>query len=206
MANSTQDLNGLFESWLSPKSTANSMRKRVMNTAWRRAKFAAKRFGGKASDYISSTMKTAWETQRSITGQVKRGGDLAKKKMAGEPMNASTAELNVLLGVLRDAQAYGDINDSDGAVLESMNASRVLEFIEDLRLAYGDQWIVDNIKKSGKSIRQIAEDLVVIVRAHYDDAYASWAGGTENFKSALRQLQIALAGSAGEDLINIFFA
>lgn len=195
------DIGELFENMLG--ESRPSTQKQVMQRAWRRARAAAKRFGGSPKDFISETMRTAWKTQRSVGGAVKKAvGDVQKSK---EPLNQAKAELAVLIGVLRDAQIYGDTGDSDGAVLESMNASRLIEFIEDLRIEYGEQWIIDNIKNSGKSVHQIAEDLVVITRAHYDDAYAAWAGGTENFKQALRDLERALAGAAGSYLTEMFF-
>lgn len=45
-------------------NAANQVKSDMMKAAWTLAKNAAKKFGGKASDYISEAMKKMWETAK----------------------------------------------------------------------------------------------------------------------------------------------
>lgn len=174
---------------------------RVMKRAWRRAKAAAEKFGGKASEYIRETMKSAWKTERRVFPTKPKK---PTKQASAGPISESSIKLNVLYDVLRDAQTYGDSHDSNGATLESMNAGNLLEFLYDLEEEKGADWIIKQIESSGKTVYQLAETMERIVRGHYDDEYARWAGGSEAFKQALRDLEMALAGT-NSNLVGKFF-
>lgn len=43
------------------------MKKNIMTTAWMIAKNAAKKFGGKAIEYIGGALKMAWEAAKGLT-------------------------------------------------------------------------------------------------------------------------------------------
>ena len=124
--------------------------------------------------------------------------------MSTEPLSEYSIKMNILYDVLRDAQMYGDTHESTGATMESMNAGNLLEFLYDLEEEHGAKWIVEQIEKSNISIYDLAEKMERIVRGHYDDEYARWAGGTEAFKQALRDIEIALSGRTGV-LVGKFF-
>ena len=187
------------------KETAKARKKesagRVMQRAWRRARKAAEIHGGKASEYISETMKSSWKTEKKMyPAKTKR----LTRPMSTEPLSEYSIKMNILYDVLRDAQMYGDTHESTGATMESMNAGNLLEFLYDLEEEHGAKWIVEQIEKSNISIYDLAEKMERIVRGHYDDEYARWAGGTEAFKQALRDIEIALSGRTGT-LVGKFF-
>jgi hypothetical protein len=49
--------------------------KSIMQVAWNIAKKGAKKFGGKATDYIAESMKMAWAMYKNTLA--KKGGDIA---------------------------------------------------------------------------------------------------------------------------------
>lgn len=51
--------------------------KKIMNNAWKIAKNAAKKFGGKAIEYIGGALKMAWEAAKGLTE--KQIGSLVSK-------------------------------------------------------------------------------------------------------------------------------
>ncbi|MEK1298970.1 hypothetical protein HCY47_07700 [Limosilactobacillus fermentum] len=53
------------------------MMKKIMNNAWKIAKNAAKKFGGKAIEYIGGALKMAWEAAKGLTE--KQIGSLVSK-------------------------------------------------------------------------------------------------------------------------------
>lgn len=188
------------------KETAKARKKesatRVMQRAWRRAKKAAEQHGGKASDYIRETMKSSWKTEKKMF-PVKSKKPV--KAVSTEPISEYSVKLNVLYDVLRDAQTYGDTNEGTGAIMESMNAGNLLEFLYDLENEHDAKWIVENIEKSGISIYDLAAKMERIVLGHYDEVYAKWAhGGPEAFKQAIRDIEVALSGETGT-LVDKFF-
>lgn len=185
----------------SAKARKKESASRVMQRAWRRARRAAEVHGGKASDYISETMKSSWKTEKKMYPAKPKK---TIKNISTEPLSEYSMKMNILYDVLRDAQMYGDTHEGTGATMESMNAGNLLEFLYDLEEEHGAKWILEQIEKSGISIYELAEKLERIVRGHYDEEYARWAGGTEAFKQALRDIEIALSGKTGV-LVGKFF-
>lgn len=237
------------------KEERNASKSRIMKRAWRRAKTAAMRFGGSARDYISSTMSSAWKSERrlassdirtrvkgkatkdliwraeehekAINNLMEKGYsrqeamdilmDNEKRKTleAAGKINAEDLEMNAILNatmqidqleqVLRDAMKWGEEHDESGSALESINGANLLEFIEDVRSAYSDTEIMEFINASKLNITSLKQLASELTRAHYDDRYAKWAGGTEEFKQDLKRFQKALTGVAGDELVEMFF-
>lgn len=190
-----------------PKSMQNDWNKknkaRVMKRAWNRAQHAAEKFGGKASDYMwgkEGALANAWKSEKRLT----------KTKIKVEPtgggsgatISESDIKYNILIDVLRDAQNYG--GESGGAALESINGSNFLEYLEDIREEIGVEKLIKNIETAMGTVNKLAALLSDLVRAHYDPEYAAWAGGLENFKSALRSVEQAVSGSSDGELVGLF--
>lgn len=178
-----------------------STQQAVMKRAWRRAKYAAKKFGGKASEYVSFTMKSAWKTERRLSNSYKVG---KFKTPTGAPKSEASVQLDILEKTFKDAQRWGDEHDTLGAAMEGSNGSNFLEFIEDLRESVGDEALVKHIKEKGYDLYRLTMWAEELVQAHYDDRYAVWAGGTENYKAALRAFAKVMADDAEDDLLAMF--
>lgn len=207
------------------KEERNIAKSRIMKRAWRRAKAAAERFGGSASQYISSTMSSAWKSERRLASKDVRtklqGNKIselqkAMNKQAADSVGVddtdeivgmlkATMELDQLEQIFNEAMDWGDESMTSGGALESINGANLLEFIEDVRSMYSDEEIMANINKSNLSISALKQLAQELTRAHYDDRYAKWAGGTERFKQDLKRFEQAITGVAGDELVNLFF-
>lgn len=210
------------------KEERNEEKSRIMKRAWRRARKAAEKFGGSARDYMSSTMSSAWKSERRLAGNdIKtklKGNKITELQKAINKKEAesvevddtsdvtgmlkATMQIDQLEQVLRDAMIYGDENDRSGSALEKNNARNLLEFIEDLRTEYGapegDIKIIENLNSNNISISAMKQWLSELTRAHYDDRYAKWAGGVENFKDELRKIYKAFTNMDGDALLDLF--
>lgn len=190
-----------------PKSMQDDWNKRnkarVMKRAWNRARHAAEKFGGKASEYMwgeQGTLASAWKSEKRLAKteiEIKptSGG-------SGGTISESDIKYNILVDVLRDAQDYS--GESGGAALESINGSNFIEYLEDIREEIGVEKLIENVEKAMSTVNKLAALLSDLVRAHYDPEYAAWAGGLENFKSALRSVEQAVSGSSDGELVGLF--
>lgn len=211
------------------KEERNEEKSRIMKRAWRRARKAAEKFGGSARDYMSGTMSSAWKSERRLASKdVKtklQGNKVTELQKAINIKEAesvevddtsdvtgmlkATMQIDQLEQVLRDAMIYGDENDKSGSALEKKNAEKLLEFIEDLREEYGapegDIKIIENLNSNNVSISAMKQWLSELTRAHYDDRYAKWAGGTEKFKDELRKISKVFTNMDGASgLLDLF--
>lgn len=176
----------------------------VMKRAWSRARRAAEKFGGKASDYIRETMKSSWETEKKFYKHEKITPKQTDKK--GNAISVSEMKLSILYQTLDKCESIADLSENDGASLEQNNINRIRDYLDELERdqTKGADWIIKQIEKSGKSVYLLADMIEKIVIGHYDDVYAKWAHGTEAFKQALRDLDEALTGT-NNTLVSRFF-
>lgn len=188
-----------------PKSMQNDWNKknkaRVMKRAWNRARHAAEKFGGKASDYMwgkEGALANAWKSEKRLTKTTIK----VEPTSSGSAISESDIKYNILVDVLRDAQNYG--GESGGAAMESANGSNFLEYLEDIREEIGVEQLIKNVETAMSTVNKLAALLSDLVRAHYDPEYAAWAGGLENFKSALRSVEQAVSGSSDGELVGLF--
>lgn len=183
------------------KNQRRERQRKVMQEAWRRARRGAERFGGKASDYIGEAMKQA----AKVVPQVK-SPEISEKDVLGEggkePITTAEAEFNVLYNAVSSLSNY--LGDTGGAALEVQNANNFKEFLSDLKSEIGAEGVIENLRKAGKSVYEVTQMFQVLVQAHYDHVYASWAGGTETFKNELRKVSEWLAGDSSR-LVDMFF-
>lgn len=187
----------------SSKKASNEQKRRVMKRAWNRARRAAEKYGGKASDYMwgeNGALANAWKSEKGIY----------KDRYDVTPIDANSdgeiskdeIKYNMLVAVLEDAQNYS--GTTAGAIMENDNGSKFLEYLEDVRKRIGVEAIIANIEKTMSSVNSLAKLLAELVRAHYDPTYASWATNTENFKSELRKIAQAVEGETSDSLVNEF--
>ena len=188
-----------------PKSMQNDWNKknkaRVMKRAWNRARHAAEKFGGKASEYMwgeQGALANAWKSEKRLTKTTIK----VEPTSSGGTISESDIKYNILVDVLRDAQNYG--GEGGGAAMESMNGSNFLEYLEDIREEIGVEQLIKNVETAMGTVNKLAALLSDLVRAHYDPEYAAWAGGLENFKSALRSVEQAVSGSSDGELVGLF--
>lgn len=185
---------------------SKSNKKRVMKRAWNRARRAAEKFGGKASDYMwgaEGAVANAWKSEKRLVKpsiELKRYNEEDDADKDGDITEAEI-KYNILTSVLEDAQAYS--GTTTGAIMENDNGSAFLEYLEDVRKDIGVEKLISNVEKE-MSVNSLAKLLEELVRAHYDPTYASWATGTENFKSELRKIEKAVEGASSDSLVNVF--
>lgn len=181
------------------KSLARERQRKVMKEAWRRARKGAEKFGGKAHEYISESMKIA----NRIVPKVSPRKVSVEREPGQTTFTEYDAQYNVIVRVLRQAQQYE--GRSGGAAMEVSNASSFLEYLEDLKAKIGVQAIIENLEKARSSANKLSKILAELVQAHYDDEYAKWAGGLENFKNKLREIERMLEGEQSGELVGQFF-
>lgn len=177
----------------------------VMKRAWSRARRAAEKFGGKASDYIRETMKSSWETEKKFYGH--KGTTPKNTDKNGSPISVNDMKLSILYQVFDRCESFADSSDGSGSSMEQENINRIRDYIDELQRDKdkGADWIIDHIEKSGKTVYQLADMIERIILGHYDEVYSRWAGGTEAFKQALREIEEALSGTNDNTLMNKFF-
>lgn len=86
----------------------------VMKTAWKIARGAAKKFGGKAKDFLGESMKEAWFLAKAAKGGAKTTQQLTDFVLSRPPQNLPKDA--VIKGILASAVA-GVITISDISTL-----------------------------------------------------------------------------------------
>lgn len=189
------------------KIATKERKSKVMKEAWRRARRAAEKFGGKASDYMwtGELLKKANE----VIPKVARPDAINPKDLLGEegevPIDVYEAQYNVIYNAAVNLSKYS--GTTGGAALEVQNANTIKEFLSDLKNEIGAKGIIENLNKAGKTVYEVTEKFSVLVQAHYDKTYAAWnieKNGTEAFKAELSELSKWLSGDS-DKLVNAFF-
>lgn len=159
-------------------------KRKLVKTAWRRAKAASKEFGGKASDYIGESMRLTWEWAQ---------GEIVVKP--GEATEA-TLYLNSLMQELDEAEKYVSLSEGSGASFEQKNIDVLRELIEVSRDTDGDEAVYQRIKESRFNLDRFKAMLKKLIVAVYDPDYSPAQGGSSQaFYNDLKEFEAIITGT-----------
>ena len=158
-------------------------KRKLIKTAWRRAKAASKEFGGKARDYIGESMRLTWEWAQ--------GTIIIKPGEATE----ATLYLNSLMEELNEAEKYVSLSEGSGASFEQKNIDVLRELIETSRKKDGDEIIYERIKESKFNLDRFKAMLKKLIVAVYDPDYSPAQGGSsQTFYNDLKEFERIITG------------
>lgn len=158
-------------------------KRKLIKTAWRRAKAASKEFGGKASDYIGESMRLAWEWAQGTI--IIKPGETTK----------ATLYLNSLMQELDEAEKYVSLSEGSGASFEQNNIDILRELIETSRKEDGDEVIYERIKSSKFNLERFKAMLKKLIVAVYDPDYSPAQGGSsQTFYNDLKEFESIITG------------
>lgn len=159
-------------------------KRKLVKTAWKRAKAASKEFGGKASDYIGESMRLTWEWAQ---------GEIVVRP--GEATEA-TLYLNSLMQELDEAEKYVSLSEGSGASFEQKNIDVLRELIEVSRDTDGDETVYQRIKGSRFNLDRFKAMLKKLIVAVYDPDYSPAQGGSSQaFYNDLKEFEAIVTGT-----------
>lgn len=159
-------------------------KRKLIKTAWRRAKAASKEFGGKASDYIGESMRLAWEWAQGTI--IIKPGETTK----------ATLYLNSLMQELDEAEKYVSLSEGSGAPFEQKNIDVLRELIEVSRDTDGDEAVYQRIKESKFNLDRFKAMLKKLIIAVYDPDYSPAQGGSsQTFYNDLKEFEAIITGT-----------
>ena len=202
----------------------SGLRRSVMARAWKIAKAGAEKYGGKASDYIQTSMRMAWSAQtgiytplKTVSGDANAPSEKDLEEQFGEKAKAvreGYVYMQQIIASLEDYENYTGLVSEGAGIAIQASAATLLHMIKtaveneanknggDNMEAYAT--IYNKIKDViGK--RQFEEEMAHLIQATYDDLYSSWAYGGGGQGAAAYKAKIeAISSVLGGEVMMMF--
>lgn len=202
----------------------NGLRRSVMTRAWKIAKAGSEKYGGKASDYIQTAMRMAWNAQtgiytplKTVNGDANAPSEKDLEEQFGEKAKAvreGYVYMQQIIASLEDYENYTGLVSEGAGIAIQASAATLLHMIKtavenEANKNGGDNMeayaAVYNKIKDVIGKRQFEEEMSHLIQATYDDLYSSWAYGGGGQGAAAYKAKIeSIASALGGEVMMMF--